>query len=421
MPPFPRTYGVVRGGSAETVTVGDVEALLELRTELELILQFGAGVTAEMVAALDARLGEPAWRGSSQRTATKDDVADMRSILTDAQAAANVLAVACIDADFQDIKRALNMSAIEKESEQFQQEVAEVVAGAPVSDGDASEADGQAEASAEATSEATPTIDAPQAGGSEPTAEARDTVVSEQEVEAAAEALEELAAEAENELDAIASGFEEAANELTDPAATDADDVDTLLESMEVDLAATDAPDSETVDDAFEAFAQTSEASDAGASDQETFDPFAADETATADEPEQTVGVVDSTATVTEPITPTFSGSAQAKQGCGGLRGQIVEIRQNLIFQIDRLAEVLDGAADMQEQVRKIASQAAQFKEAAEQAQEASRKFAAAQAEVDQARSEYEQAEARVAEARRAWETAQHTAAEAAQKVQANA
>ena len=195
MVPFPRTYGVVRGGSAETVTVGDIEALLELRTELELVVQFGAGATPAIVAALDARLDQLASREPGRAKATRDDVADMRSIVTGAMAPANSLAVASIDADFPEIKGALNMSAIEKESEQFHQEVAEAVEDAPVSD-----ADTLAGAFAEATAEATPEADLPQAGGNEPAAEAGDTVGGddkEEEVETVTEALVELAAEAE--------------------------------------------------------------------------------------------------------------------------------------------------------------------------------------------------------------------------------
>jgi len=455
MPPFPRTYGVVRGGSAETVTVGDVEALLELRTELELVVKFGAGATPAIVAALDARLAQLASQEPGRAKATRDDVADMRSIVMDAKAPANALAVASIDVDFPEIKGMLNMSAIENESEQFHQEVAEAVDNAP------------------ATSEATPEADLPQAGGSEPAAEAGDTVVGDEEVETVTDALEELAAEAETELDAIASGFEEAANELTElgdtlqetvgtaespedtaenpdderkavaedvaidesdvagPASTDADDVGALLESVEADVPAADTADSETADDAFEALAEASEAAAAGTSvlagdaavepDQETFDPFAAADAATADEPAQTIGIVDSAATISEPVAPTFSGTARASQACGSFRGQIEEIKQNLVFQIDRLAEVLDGATDVQEQVSKTARQAAQFKQAADQAQAASQQCAAAQAEADQAKSTYEQAEARVAEARRAWETAQRTAADAAQCVEASA
>jgi len=488
MPRFPKTYVIVRGGSVETVTVTDIDTLLELRTELALLCHFGAGVTPAIIAAFEAKLNVLTSQNSDRTTAEYDDVEDMRSILMDAQASANALAAASIDADFPEIKGVLNMSTIENESEQFHQEAAEVIADAPVSDADA-----LAEAFAEATTteipeadiggepvvdevvtevdtyeaepgEAVAETDMQQAEACELVAESEGIVGGEQDVETVADALEKLADEAENELESIADDFADVSKEIsdlsdtvheavgmkespsdevqntTDPVEPIADSADqnpveseTADDKVEVlESAATDTSDDANSEGSFETMVQTGDVKEqdpfstdelhADSPNEEPFDPFAAAEAEAANASAQSVGVVDSASTVTVPVTPTTSSSSTADwQSTGNLRGQLEEVKQNLIFQIDRLGEVLDHTAGVQEQVRKTASQAAEFRKAVDQAQAASQRFAAAQAESDKARSAYEQTQQRVAEARRAWEAAQCTATEAAKHVDANA
>lgn len=436
MPPFPKTYQVVRGGSFETVVVGDVEALLDLRTELELVLQLGAGATPEMVAALDARLGQLASLEPGEAMTEFANVLDIRSVLTDAMAPANSLAAASIDANYPEIKGVLNMSAVKKESKKFKKEVAEAIGDAPVDDVDA-----LANAFADATEEATLTAKTSQADGAEPAAEAEDIIIGEQQVEIVADALEGLAAEAENELEAITNGFEEAADELVGMGLTTQDTVceaenpsDENQDTMS-DVATTEPNIAEPVsedtyiDDPFEELALAIEENNAGMfgldegtsreNNQKAIDPFASTGAETVDVPTQAVGVVDSAKTITMPVTQTYSASVQSSQDCGGLRDRLEEIKQNLISQIDRLAEVLDEVSNVQEQVCQAASQAAKFRQAADQAQTASQQLAAIQAEANQARSQCKQAENRVAEAHREWEAAQRAAAEAAQRIEA--
>jgi len=75
-------------------------------------------------------------------------LADMRSILIDGMAPANLMAARCMDADFPTLCGALDMDEIKNESEQFHQDVAAEISASGVPD-----ADTLAEAFAEATAE----------------------------------------------------------------------------------------------------------------------------------------------------------------------------------------------------------------------------------------------------------------------------
>lgn len=119
---FPKTYEVVRAGSAQAATVDNAEALLGLRTELELMVQFGEGATSDEIATLDEQLRTFSGE-SSEDLARQDSLADMRTILADALDPANARAIQVIDEEFPQIKEAMDMGSIKKEKRRFRKEV----------------------------------------------------------------------------------------------------------------------------------------------------------------------------------------------------------------------------------------------------------------------------------------------------------
>ena len=123
MTSFPTSYKIVRTGKVQIVTVPDGQALLDLRTELELILRFGATATPEKFVLLDARIRRLASDTSERGRFLSDNLAEMRSILADAAEPINKLAAARIDEDFPDLMRAMNMSSIDNESNQYHEDL----------------------------------------------------------------------------------------------------------------------------------------------------------------------------------------------------------------------------------------------------------------------------------------------------------
>ena len=161
MAAFPRTYGVVKSGQVQTATVHDADELFALRAELELTLRFGAGATEQVLGALDERMRRLRAEGTGDVASALIQLTDMRSILLDGMAPANVMAARCMDADFPTLCGALDMDEIKNESDQFHQDVAAELSASGVPDADA-----LAEAFAEATAETgigdTPVQDGPE-------------------------------------------------------------------------------------------------------------------------------------------------------------------------------------------------------------------------------------------------------------------
>lgn len=157
---FPRTYEVVRAGSAQAATVDNAEALLDLRTELELIVQFGEGATHDEITTLDERLRT--FSGESSEDLTRQDsLADMRTILADAFDPANARAIQVIDEEFPQIKEAMDMGSIKKEKRKFRKEVEEQLGIVQAAEGDDQAGQSMAEADGDATSSAPSPTDTP--------------------------------------------------------------------------------------------------------------------------------------------------------------------------------------------------------------------------------------------------------------------
>ncbi len=146
MPVFPRTYGVVRSGQVHAATVHDADELFTLRAELELTLRFATGANECVLQALDARMSRLRAEGTGDVGSAMVQLADMRSILVDGMAPANLLATRQMDADFPTLTEALDMDEIKNESDQFHQDVAAEISASGVPNADA-----LAEAFAEAT------------------------------------------------------------------------------------------------------------------------------------------------------------------------------------------------------------------------------------------------------------------------------
>ncbi|NLX24162.1 MAG: hypothetical protein GXY55_21130 [Phycisphaerae bacterium] len=237
MASFPRTYGIVRDGRPTTVAVSDPDSLLALRTELELIQQFGADASPGFREALQSRLEQ---LDTEADTAARSVVADMCTILADATAPANGLAIACIDADFPQIRKALNMASIRKERNKFRKDVA-----SEVHESGQENVDELAAAFAEATAE----MSGSQTGAEESPEDLltdADQLLAElgdadkesgpPTVEPTGEAAVGLAG-SEQELAEIAEGFEDAANqldELTESLGREVGKPESLMEPTDV-------------------------------------------------------------------------------------------------------------------------------------------------------------------------------------------
>jgi hypothetical protein len=106
--------------------VDDLDALVELRTELELIRRFGAGATPELLAALDRMIGQLWTQDRSDSPNGPDRIAkleDMRTILGDALSPVNRQAIARIDQECPQAIAGVTMSSIEKDTQEFRQDV----------------------------------------------------------------------------------------------------------------------------------------------------------------------------------------------------------------------------------------------------------------------------------------------------------
>jgi len=125
---YPQTYQIARKGAVTPVTVGNDEEVIALRTELELMSSFAQGATAEIVEALEDRLAAVKTGGVNEGGRTAEDIEDMIAILRDAMHPSTADAIARIDADLPQARGEIDMASVEKESNDFHEDVAEQVA-----------------------------------------------------------------------------------------------------------------------------------------------------------------------------------------------------------------------------------------------------------------------------------------------------
>ena len=125
---YPQTYQIVRQGVATPVTVGNDADVLALRTELELMASFAQGASLDLVEALEDRLAAVKSGGAGEGGRTAEEVADMIAILGDAVHSSTGEAIARIDADFPRARGEIDMAAVDKESNDFHEDVGDQVA-----------------------------------------------------------------------------------------------------------------------------------------------------------------------------------------------------------------------------------------------------------------------------------------------------
>lgn len=125
---YPQTYQIARKGAVTPVTVGNDEEVIALRTELELMSSFAQGATAEIVEALEDRLAAVKTGGVNEGGRTAEDIEDMIAILRDAMHPSTADAIARIDADLPQARGEIDMASVEKESNDFHEDVAKQVA-----------------------------------------------------------------------------------------------------------------------------------------------------------------------------------------------------------------------------------------------------------------------------------------------------
>ncbi len=399
MKSFPRTYNVVRGGSGVNVTVETAEALLQLRTELELVRQFGQGCTIDDVGALDERL-RTFSDASGPDLARRESLADMRSILADSFDRANKDAVEAIDRDFPEMREALDMASIKKETDAFQKDLEQQLSeqSPPTSESPPVDA---------TTDAAGASVDQSSADQADALAEA-DSLLNElvpQEAQTPEDATASLVT-AQDDLTDIATSLESAAEEL--------DELDQIVRMAEpapdevTPKPLTAAPSSEDAE--FEAMAAEldAEMNDRKEPSEESMEPGGVDLSA---------AIAASASSASTTSLGDDYATAPAGFDVADLRRQLADIKAALVIQFDRLGELVEQSAGMQDSAQRTLAQASRFRAAAKDAQNASQRFTAAQAAADEARAAYEHAQQQVAQARQEWETAQQLAAQAADQI----
>ncbi|HPD28549.1 MAG TPA: hypothetical protein PLL20_01030 [Phycisphaerae bacterium] len=123
MASYPQTYQIARQGAVRPVTVGNDEDVIALRTELELMSSFAQGATPELVEALEDRLAAVKSGAAEEGGRTAEDIKDMVAILRDAMHPSTGEAIAKLDADFPTARGEIDMAAVEKESNDFHEDV----------------------------------------------------------------------------------------------------------------------------------------------------------------------------------------------------------------------------------------------------------------------------------------------------------
>ncbi len=482
MASFPKTYGIVRDGRPTTVAVSDAEALLALRTELELVRQLGTDEPPAVQDVLRSRLRRLDAKPEAAAASVRNGVADMCAILADARAPANGLAIACIDADFPQIREALNMASIRKERKKFRDDVAAEIRAAGQEDelaaasggpspSDAGPAQGPEDLLADADQLAAAISAADTDSQPSPAGAAASLVTAERELAEIADDFEAAASQLDELTDSLGQevGTPESLMEPAEPAWDDA------LAEAEAELAGLALPADRANEDNPIADDQNSEAGAAGQNeathgdltswldgekeaiegsctdlaDDIHVDPGEppvdlADLVAQAAEAEpvdpmppfaDAGHLVDGTvacspmsppaASLAEQETPRFcvedKAVGQGPQPHGDFRRQLAEIKATLTDQMDRLGGLMTASEQLHERAEQTMRQAEHLRAAARQAHDASCRYSAVQSEADQARAVYEQAQHKAAQARNTWEAAQQAADEAARRIEGSA
>ncbi|MBN1514718.1 MAG: hypothetical protein JXB13_22080 [Phycisphaerae bacterium] len=113
MSTFPLTFKIVRNGGVEEVRVDDRPELVRLRTELELIRQYGRGADRSVVDALQAIAAR-----------SGDDVRELLTILQDAMNPLVEAGITRIDREFPGVRREMSEPVIASEAAKFRSDVA---------------------------------------------------------------------------------------------------------------------------------------------------------------------------------------------------------------------------------------------------------------------------------------------------------
>ena len=472
---FPTTYQIVRQGQLQTVTANDLDALIELRTELELVRRFGAGATHELIAVLDRMIAELWTQDRADAPGGPDRIAkleDMRAILADALSPVNRQTIARIDQECPQAIAGVSMSSIEKDTQEFRQDVIdqlgasgdddvdallaafeqaskETQSSPSVADIDVSKLDPDLQAlladtgSGELDDAALAALADSVVNAADDSATASDGGESEPQEPvdlATPECVEEPCSASSRPVqpdESIDSGFEPQAS--ADRVASQGDGLETTLDAVTAQMTQQLSSAEEQLDaiaSAFEAAAaELSQTTGDNRTELDRFPTSTGPETAPADPPTALATNADSAPNppVADP-TPA-AGSAAASVLCdpigaprqaqtpaatssvAEIKTQLRQARANILSELDDLLIVLERVDRMQGQAQASLERARQFEQAAARAHRASQALAAAEADAAKARASFDQAQARLNDARQVWEQAQQEASAAAAAV----
>lgn len=412
---WPRRYAIVRQGQHQTVTVDAPEALIELRTELELVRRFGAEATPELIGAFDRRI-EQIRRPSQPETDAAgkqiEALVDMRAILSDSLSPVNRGTIARIDQESPEAKAGVAMSSIEKDAKEFREDVAK-----ELNTPDNEDVDGMLAELAQAEAEADP--EPPQAADAE--SGPQDSARSELD-----EDLEALIANATHgEMDDSALADLAAAIEASDGSKEEDSQPDTRFAPPSKQEMEGPTPETPGIEDVTEQMADTLTAAET------QMDAIASAFEEAAAELGQTPGGAETSeaesalnrgeqagdreapwpvSSSPEPGRPEASSAVSGAHGSaiGQMRGRLQQARAKILSEVDDLLVLVQRVDQMQAQADRAALNAREFEQAAARAQQAAQSLAAAEAEAAKARADFEQAQSRAAAARQAWQQAQH-------------
>ena len=368
---LPQHLSIVRNGRLQVVEVADFDAMVDLRTELELVTGFARAAGPDARDVLRRRRAAIRQGDVTCDDASRADLDDMIQILSDATDAINVRTIRQIDALFPEARGELNMDSIDKESQQFADDVA-----AQREDLDFSALDELCGPAEEANYDSDP-VDAA-------LTEAASLLDS---LDAEPQALEE------NQADDSSADItpEEVSALLAEPASE---------ESLESD------PETELIEQVETVAEGLDELADGVEAVEESLDE-------TLDAVEALTGAAE---TGEEEEVDSAAGQAFDEQASAALanaesiRQRIQEVRASLNADVQDALSLMSEIDALREQAEAELHRAAEFKRAAQAVQDANREVCEAQKIVDEARSTFESAQAQLEAARRSWESAQASA-----------
>jgi hypothetical protein len=439
---FPKAYAVVRQGRQQVVSAADLDELIELRTELELVRLFGAGATAELIEAFDRRVAQVGRQDRDDPPIDKvriEGLKDMRAVLSDSLAPVNRRAITLMDVECPQAKAGIAMESIEKDTEEFRDDVAEELGAADESDIDAmlaAFAEAHRPAEGEAPQAKADALTAEQSAPEELDEDLKALVANIEAGELSDSALAELAAAVNSPETSDAADSEPAESavmksESTEPNGTTADcltgEIENVTEQMTESLTTAEAQ-LDGIVSAFEvAAAELGQVQSAVPASKPAESVPAAGEPAPGDldasaSSEAVSPASDASAPSTSSSASTQGNVAGSKPAgdwpaarpAGQMRTQLQQARANILSELDDLLVLLEQVDRMQVQADQAARKAQEFERAAARAQQAGQSLAVAEAEAAKARADFEQSQSRAAAARRTWEQAQQEASLAA-------